>query len=46
MFSKQLYGRIVNNSLKDGIYVSEPALGDKLGIKTGDKILAVDGQPV
>ena len=37
---------IVNNSLKDGIYVSEPALGDKLGIKTGDKILAVDGQPV
>ena len=26
---------IVNDSLKDGIYVSEPALGDKLGIQTG-----------
>jgi len=37
---------IVNDSLKDGIYVSEPALGAKLGIQTGDKILAVDGQPV
>lgn len=34
------------DSLKDGIYVTEPHLGDKLGIRTGDHILAVDGEPV
>ncbi len=34
------------NSLKDGIAVSVPEIGDKLGIKTGDKIVAVDGEKV
>lgn len=34
------------DSLRDGIYVSEKDLGDKLGIKTGDHILAIDGEPV
>ena len=30
-------------SLKDGVWVTEPEIGDKVGIETGDKILAVDG---
>ncbi|WP_047246681.1 RIP metalloprotease RseP [Maribacter thermophilus] len=37
---------IANDSLKDGVYVNETEIGDKVGIKTGDKILAVDGKPV
>ncbi|MBQ4913616.1 RIP metalloprotease RseP [Maribacter sp. MMG018] len=37
---------IANDSLKDGVYVNETEIGDKVGIKTGDKILAVDGEPV
>ncbi len=30
-------------SLKDGVWVLEESIGDKAGIKTGDKILAIDG---
>ncbi len=32
------------DSLKDGVWVIEEKIGDKAGIKTGDKILAVDGE--
>ncbi|MEO0573107.1 MAG: RIP metalloprotease RseP [Bacteroidota bacterium] len=31
------------DSLKDGVWVIEEKIGDKAGIKTGDKIIAVDG---
>lgn len=31
-------------SLKDGVWVTEQQIGDKAGIKTGDKIIAVDGK--
>jgi len=34
------------DSLKDGILVLNKDLGDKFGIQTGDKILAVDGKPL
>ena len=34
------------DSLKDGIWVTEENIGDKLGVKTGDQIIAVDGEPV
>jgi len=34
------------DSLKDGIWVIEDAIGDKAGIQTGDKILSVDGNKV
>ncbi|MEA1786400.1 RIP metalloprotease RseP [Arenibacter sp. GZD96] len=34
------------DSLRDGIYVVEPELGDKLGLKTGDHVRAVDGEPI
>lgn len=37
---------IKNDSLRDGVLVTEPVLGDKLGIQTGDKILAVDGKKI
>ncbi|TVZ16399.1 regulator of sigma E protease [Maribacter sp. MAR_2009_72] len=37
---------IANDSLKDGIWVTEPVLGDALGVQTGDKILAVDGNKI
>nr|WP_297787460.1 RIP metalloprotease RseP [uncultured Allomuricauda sp.] len=37
---------IANDSLKDGIWVTEKSLGDELGVKTGDKILSVDGKKV
>ncbi len=37
---------ISNDSLKDGIWVTEPVLGDAIGLKTGDKVLSVDGKPV
>jgi regulator of sigma E protease len=32
------------DSLKDGVWVIEEKIGDKAGIQTGDKILAVDGE--
>lgn len=31
------------DSLKDGVWVVEEKIGDKAGIQTGDKIIAVDG---
>jgi len=34
------------DSLKDGVAVLVPEIGDKIGIKTGDKIVAVDGKEV
>lgn len=37
---------IANDSLKDGIWVTEKSLGDELGVKTGDKILSVDGKKI
>ena len=32
------------DSLKDGVWVVEKRIGDKAGIQTGDKIIAVDGE--
>jgi len=37
---------IPTNSLRDGVWVTEKNIGDKLGIETGDKILAIDGEYV
>ena len=37
---------IANDSLKDGIWVTEPVLGDALGLKTGDKVISIDGKPI
>lgn len=37
---------IPNDSLKDGIWVTEKNIGDKLGIQTGDKIVAIDGKKI
>ena len=34
------------DSLKDGVWVLEERIGDKLGIQTGDKILEVDGNKI
>lgn len=34
------------DSLKDGVWVTEKEIGDEIGIKTGDKILAVDGEKI
>ena len=34
------------DSLKDGFYVSNTEIGEKLGIQTGDNITAIDGNPV
>lgn len=34
------------DSLKDGFWVTEKTLGDKLGVQTGDRILAVDGNKI
>ena len=34
------------DSLKDGIAVNEKTIGDKIGIQTGDKIIAVDGDKI
>ncbi|AEM70618.1 peptidase M50 [Allomuricauda ruestringensis DSM 13258] len=32
------------DSLKDGVWVIEKKIGDEVGIQTGDKIIAVDGE--
>lgn len=42
------YGKqfIPMDSLKDGVAVIEKEIGDKVGIQTGDKILAVDGNKI
>jgi regulator of sigma E protease len=37
---------IKNDSLKGGVWILEEEIGDKIGIQTGDEILAVDGQPL
>ncbi len=34
------------DSLKDGVSVTEKEIGDEIGIQTGDKILAVDGEKI
>ncbi|CAM4082943.1 RIP metalloprotease RseP [Zobellia nedashkovskayae] len=34
------------DGLKDGVYVTEKTIGDEIGIQTGDKILAVDGEKI
>ena len=34
------------DSLKDGFLVTEKTLGDKLGVQTGDNIIAVDGNKI
>lgn len=34
------------SSLKDGVWVTEKEIGDELGIQTGDKIIAVDGNEI
>jgi len=42
-----MYGNtyIANSEVKDGIWVTSP-VGEKIGFKTGDKILAIDGKKV
>jgi len=42
-----VYGNtyIANSEVKDGIWVTSP-VGEKIGFKTGDKILAIDGKKV
>ena len=42
------YGKqyIPMDSLQDGVWVVEEKIGNKAGIKTGDKIIAVDGDPI
>jgi len=37
---------IATDSLKDGVWVTEKTIGDKLGVQTGDRILSVDGNEV
>ena len=37
---------IANQSLSDGVFVTEKTIGDKIGIQTGDKIIAIDGKPI
>lgn len=37
---------IAADSFKDGIWVTEKNIGDKLGVQTGDLILAVDGNKI
>lgn len=36
---------IANSEVKDGIWITQP-VGEELGFKTGDKIIAVDGKKV
>ena len=42
------YGKeyVPMDSLKDGVWVVEEKIGNKAGIQTGDKIIAVDGDPI
>jgi len=37
---------IANDSLKDGVWITDSTLGDALGIQTGDKVLSVDGKKI
>ncbi|MGX1928328.1 RIP metalloprotease RseP [Flagellimonas sp. 2504JD4-2] len=34
------------DSLRDGVWVTEKEIGDKIGIQTGDKIIAIDGNKI
>ncbi|WP_136467750.1 RIP metalloprotease RseP [Flagellimonas onchidii] len=34
------------DSVRDGVWVTEKEIGDKIGIQTGDKIIAVDGNKI
>jgi regulator of sigma E protease len=36
---------IANSEVKDGVWIANPVV-EKIGLKTGDKIIAVDGKPV
>ncbi|MBA0883416.1 RIP metalloprotease RseP [Flavobacterium undicola] len=36
---------IANSEVKDGVWITNPVI-EKIGIKTGDKIVAIDGKPV
>jgi regulator of sigma E protease len=36
---------IANADLKDGVWITNPAI-EKVGIKTGDKIISIDGQKI
>ncbi|MEZ4810076.1 MAG: RIP metalloprotease RseP [Allomuricauda sp.] len=42
------YGKeyVPMDSLKDGVWVVEKTIGDKAGIQTGDKIIAIDGNKI
>ena len=37
---------IKNSSVSGGVWVVEEEIGNKVGIQTGDKIIAVDGEPI
>tara|TARA_R110002033_G_scaffold16603_4_gene46006 strand:- start:764 stop:2182 length:1419 start_codon:yes stop_codon:yes gene_type:complete len=37
---------IANDSLKDGVWITDTTLGNALGIETGDKVIAVDGKKI
>ncbi|WP_079512476.1 RIP metalloprotease RseP [Maribacter arcticus] len=37
---------ISNDGLKDGVWVTDTTLGDALGVKTGDRFVAIDGKEV
>ncbi|WP_423996913.1 RIP metalloprotease RseP [Maribacter sp. IgM3_T14_3] len=37
---------IANDSLKDGVWITDTTLGNALGIETGDKVIAVDGKEI
>lgn len=34
------------DSLRDGVWVTEKEIGDRIGIQTGDKVIAVDGNRI
>ena len=36
---------VANADLKDGVWITNPAI-EKIGIKTGDKIISIDGQKI
>jgi len=37
---------IANDSLKDGVWITDTTLGNALGIETGDKVIAIDGKKI
>jgi regulator of sigma E protease len=36
---------IANNEVKDGVWIQNPTM-EKIGFKTGDKIVSIDGKPI